>query len=519
MEIKMSLKTTKFIKLFIFLILSPALIISCSDSETSNTLSFATELSADFTVPQVTASGTGTASFSIDLDTNAITGSVAVSDLTNTATAAHIHNAIAGSTGGIVITLEADTTNTNLFNIPDSTTLSTETLTALQNSELYINVHTAANASGEIRGQIIAANNEVMHIELKSENQVPTAVNSVNSGVAFVTLNTSTRVIRGNVKNTGLDDATALHIHDAFAGTNGGIVTGLIKDSVDVSLWAIADNTILTADQLTTIQAGGLYFNAHTPANPTGEVRGQIIPDDIALVRSELTGNFQVPTPINSVGSAVGFVTVNKTSGAVTANVIVDNLSDVTTAHIHSGFAGTNGGTVITLTEDSTISTLLSSTNGDTLDATNLSNFLSGKLYLNVHTSTNAAGDVRGQIVPDNIVVTRDELDGTQVAPSAVTTSATGIGYTTANKSDNSFYANVRNSGLTATAAHVHQGAVGATGGIIVGLTMDATDTNFWSASSTLSSSELDAFSSDEFYFNVHTAANAAGEIRSQINQ
>ena len=34
--------------------------------------------------------------------------------------------------------------------------------------------------------------------------------------------------------------------------------------------------TVLSSEQLATLDAGGLYFNVHSAANPGGEIRGQI---------------------------------------------------------------------------------------------------------------------------------------------------------------------------------------------------------------------------------------------------
>ena len=109
-------------------------------------------------------------------------------------------------------------------------------------------------------------------------------------------------------------------------------------------------------------------------------------------------------------------------------------------------------------------------------------------------------------------------FSGDQEVP-AVTTDATGVGYTTVDLTTGSIEANVRTSGISATAAHVHQAVAGANGGIAVPLVNDTSDTDFWSASATLTADQLTAFNADGLYFNVHSTANSGGEIRGQINR
>jgi hypothetical protein len=73
----------------------------------------------------------------------------------------------------------------------------------------------------------------------------------------------------------------------------------------------------------------------------------------------------------------------------------------------------------------------------------------------------------------------------------------------------------VRN--MNATAAHIHQGAAGQNGPVIIPLVKTAD--NVWSVppNTALTSAQFDAYRSGNLYVNVHTAANPAGEIRVQL--
>jgi hypothetical protein len=69
-----------------------------------------------------------------------------------TATAAHIHRGKAGANGPVVVTLTK--TGENSFAVPDRFFVSDSDYLAYQGNELYVNVHSANNPNGEVRGQL-----------------------------------------------------------------------------------------------------------------------------------------------------------------------------------------------------------------------------------------------------------------------------------------------------------------------------------------------------------------------------
>ena len=119
-----------------------------SDGTASNAMAFSAKLAPP---AGVASSGTGTGSLSVDMSTKVLTYRVEYSGLTGPATAAHIHGpADPGANAPPVIP----------FPTPASPIVGTATLTDAQMADLhagryYINVHTAANRGGEIRGQIL----------------------------------------------------------------------------------------------------------------------------------------------------------------------------------------------------------------------------------------------------------------------------------------------------------------------------------------------------------------------------
>ena len=99
----------------------------------------------------VTSAGKGSGVFTLDPANRALNYTVTYEGLTGAAMAAHIHGpADAGANAGVVVP----------FANAASPITGTATLTEAQVAELnagkyYVNVHTAANKGGEIRGQIV----------------------------------------------------------------------------------------------------------------------------------------------------------------------------------------------------------------------------------------------------------------------------------------------------------------------------------------------------------------------------
>ena len=100
-------------------------------------------------VPPVTTSATGTGSITV-ADDKSVSGSVTTKGVTGVA--AHIHLAPAGKNGPPIITLTK--TSDDVWSVPEGSKLTDEQYAAFKAGSLYVNVHSAANKGGEIRGQL-----------------------------------------------------------------------------------------------------------------------------------------------------------------------------------------------------------------------------------------------------------------------------------------------------------------------------------------------------------------------------
>ena len=70
--------------------------------------------------------------------------------------------------------------------------------------------------------------------------------------------------------------------------------------------------------------------------------------------------------------------------------------------------------------------------------------------------------------------------------------------------------------GITGTAAHIHEAATGKNGPVIIPLTKNG-DTYTVPADAKLSDAQYASFQAGNLYINVHTAAHPGGEIRGQL--
>jgi hypothetical protein len=114
-------------------------------------LTYKVALKSASEVPPNTSSGSGTADVTYDTQSKKLSWKVSYSGLTGPATAAHFHGpAEPGKNAGVMIPIQ------NIATSPaeGSATLTDAQAADLMAGRLYVNVHTAANPGGEIRGQV-----------------------------------------------------------------------------------------------------------------------------------------------------------------------------------------------------------------------------------------------------------------------------------------------------------------------------------------------------------------------------
>jgi hypothetical protein len=113
-------------------------------------VNFKASLSGKSEVPANTTAGTGSVTATYDTDSKKLTWKGSYSGLTGPATAAHFHGpAPEGKNADVMVPISP-----NGPSFEGSVTLNDAQAKALMDGDMYVNVHTAANKGGEIRGQL-----------------------------------------------------------------------------------------------------------------------------------------------------------------------------------------------------------------------------------------------------------------------------------------------------------------------------------------------------------------------------
>ncbi|EGN75318.1 CHRD domain-containing protein [Idiomarina sp. A28L] len=472
-------------------------------------------LSGNQEVPAVSTSASGVGYLAVDQGDFEVMLTVRTEGVDD-ADMAHIHTGRVGNNGGVLVALDQDQDESGVWVVPNGTLIDESILAVLLSGGHYVNVHTPAHPNGELRGQILTDNFVLATFPLTGSQEVP-AVSTDASGDGYALVDTSDFSLELVAVTQGADVATMAHIHTGRVGTNGGVLVALVE-SGEIGTWVTPENTQIDEEIFAVLASGGHYVNVHTPANPNGELRGQILTDNFVLATFPLSGSQEVPA-VSTSASGDGYALVNTSDYSLELVAVTQGVDFATMAHIHTGRVGTNGGVLVAL-EQSTESMGTWMTPANTqIDEDIFAVLASGGHYVNVHTPANPDGELRGQILTDNFAFFAFPLSGDQEVP-AVTTNASGSGYALVSKTDFALELRVLTQGVEdATAAHIHTGIAGENGPVLVALEQDNENMNRWMASEglVLTQDIFNILASGGHYVNVHTPAFPNGEIRGQI--
>ena len=253
--------------------------------------------------------GFGNATFTFNQDRTQITVNATFSGIGTAITGAHIHEAPAGVSAGVLVGfIGAMTITDGRIN----TTVAIEPATAnriiANPSGFYFNIHTTAHPPGAIRGQLTSTSGAVFIGDMRGVREVPGPGHSSALGSFVVSINGSRDLLSYAIATTGLLNISASHIHgpNGSEGVAAGVFVGLAAGSEYVN--GQAQGTVpITPQQAAAIIANpaNFYVNVHSTDFPAGAIRGQLV-----AASGGATGNTIFLPVIGRVSNAVDtFVT------------------------------------------------------------------------------------------------------------------------------------------------------------------------------------------------------------------
>ena len=336
-------------------------------------------------------------------------------------------------------------------------------------------------------------------VSLSSAQEVPLG-SSTATGSLNMEYDKNSNLLEYTITYSGLTP-TSMHFHKGLVGVAGGVeqeVSGPYSSGMTGTI-------TLTADQETDLLANNWYLNVHTATNPGGELRGQVVTSNtVVFANITLSGKEEVPSNTSSTTGVLNGL-YDKTTKMFTYTVAINGVTP-SSMHLHKGNVGTNGDVVVEITGTSGMTAALS--------AAQETDLLAGSVYFNAHSASFPGGEVRGQVVTDNMAIFSNDINGANEAP-ATSSTATGSFYGAYNKATKMLSYSIAYTGVTATAMHFHKAAAGANGDVVSAIA--GPYATGMTGNVTLTAAQETDLLTGLWYLNIHSTALPGGEIRAQL--
>lgn len=487
----------------------------------STNLLFEAKLEGAQVVPPVLTTALGESSFMLNASRDSLCINISAKGLSGPITGIMIHEGRIGSTGPVVFDLSGFIAGNRVATVITAPTLNDVFIATLMNGNYYINLVTANNPNGEIRGQIEIEADYPYKASLDG-NQVVPPVTTTGTGMVTFDLSRSLRALRIRGVFENLSSAITGIVLERVSTTSP---TSIVYDLTS----SLTGNTIevnIDPDTFAIhILRGNLYINVYTTNNPAGEIRGQLIKQKPFAFDTRLDGMQQVP-PVATSAFGTGMIAFNGTQDTLWYDFIVSGLSGPPTmVQLNLGAAGTTGSMIADLSPNIMGNRIMGALTGSSIPSGFLDELLLSNSYVNVATSANPNGEVRGQLLRYAREGLTFTMDASQEVP-VTTSTAIGTGIASIDRHGDNLHFRMTVSGLTGpvVSAHFHNAPAGQPGLVIFDLTpyfaLTGTDDgafNYWMRSAGFDSSKALLFLNDQVYVNIHTAQFSNGEVRGQV--
>jgi hypothetical protein len=373
---------------------------------------------------------------------------------------------------------------------------------------------TGSNQPGTANTASVALPSNAFASNLTGAEEVPPVTTNA-TGAGVVVVDPGTMVMKATVVTDGIT-ATAAHIHVAPRGQAGPIVFPLAETSGGSGIWTT--EATLTTTQMNDLRAGNYYFNVHSAAFPNGEIRGQVLPGAGTSGATTTGASGTGTSGTTGTGTTGTGTTGTGTTGTGTTGTGTTGAGTTGTGTTGTGTTGTGtAGTGTTGTGTTGTGTAGTGTAGTGTAGTGTAG--TGTTGTGTATGTATGGGDSGTTGTVSTTARTSFINVLAGAQQVPANASTGVAIAVAifDPATRILKSSITTVGINGTDAHIHQGMPGSTGPVIFQLSETATGSGIWITNAMLNEDGVSSLTAGTFYFDVHSAAFAEGELRAQI--
>ncbi len=373
-------------------------------------MNFVADLNGMETIPMImVATAYGLGSFGLSMDQSNLSFRIICQGLTGSITSAKLYAGMMGMVG-VEIADISSFINGNVISgsiVPSATVLNN-----LLIGEVYLNITTDENPTGELRAQLVNHKGLTFDGLLDGSQMVP-PVSTPAQGVCVIRFTPDFSTMHYDIVVDGVPSVieySHLHIGEFGMPYNSTSVQVDFTASIDGNRIKGTKNNIsaINKDRLLTSK---LALLIHTAEYPQGEVRSQVV----RYAREGFTVNMegQQVVPATATGAyGSGIVSISRDNQNVHYNWLAGNLSaPATESHFKNNVAGQNGSVIYSMGSDMTVignnafaDGFWTSMDTPSFGISNAAQFSADSVYLDVENSAFPDGEVRGQVLDDYVI-------------------------------------------------------------------------------------------------------------------